>query len=160
MKLCLNAGQCRPSRLSKQSAWGKTFHSYLCMLLQGKVVSFPEVPGHPIVTDVPWFMRLLNLLQEQKDVVSLQNGARCKALAPDVPMFDLAIIGTVFGSEATSELVSRAAGSRHWSPVTGCQKTAGCLVGREVLCYLLRLVSRTIKSTGWQYNVMWTWTSL
>ena len=73
--------------------------------LQGKVVSFPEVPGHPIVTDVAWFMRLLNLLQEQKDNVSLQNGARCKALAPDVPMFDLAIIRTVFGSEATSELV-------------------------------------------------------
>lgn len=87
-----------------------TQHNYLCLHLQGKVLSFPEVAGHVIVTDIAWFMRVLVLMQHQKDNISLQNGAHCKALAPDVPLFDLVIIQGLLSSEATPEQVGQKEG--------------------------------------------------
>jgi len=77
----------------------------LSLYLQGKVVSFPEAPGHLIVTDVAWFMRQLILLLQQTDNVSIQNGARFKAIAPNVPVFDLSTIQSLLASEATPEQV-------------------------------------------------------
>ena len=66
---------------------------------------FPEIEVRPVVTDIQWFMGLLVILQQQKDNSQLWNAGRVRALGPEVPLFDKAVVLDLWKSEASSDQV-------------------------------------------------------